>query len=230
MNQSEILDLSGRNLDTILAAGWYRGGDHVFTTESIYYSTNVTPGSYPVYWLRYDLEKLNLIGTLRKLHMNSQRFEIDFLPFELTEEYEDLYFRHSLTTSFFNFMTLRDFLSGDFGYAGVQQYCVFDTRVITLRKDGILVGAGITDMGKKTMAGIANFFDSEYRKLSPGKMLVVLKLLKAREKNMQYFYPGYIAPGISSFDYKTFVGTDCIEVWNSQKQVWQPFIGFDFGR
>jgi leucyl-tRNA---protein transferase len=226
----QVLYLGGTNLDRVLSRGWYRGGNHVFTTDYIYYDQNVEAGYYPVYWLRYDLSRLQFSKTMRRLEQNSERFTVDLLLFEYNEEYELLYAQHALQTTFTSSESLKSYLSGDFGHANVTQLSVFDTRAITIRDQGKLIATGITDIGEKSMSGICNFYDPTYKKYSLGKMLVALKLRVALQNNMQYFYPGYIAPGIGSFDYKTFVGSACIEVWDSTLQEWEPMNEFVFTR
>lgn len=218
--------MQGRALDEVLAQGWYRGGDHVFTTDHIYYDQNVEPGLYPVFWLRYNLAKLEFTKTMRRLIKSSQELEVAFVPYVYSDEYEDLYSKYKMLTKFTSSLSLLDYLTGNFGHTGVEQLCIFDTYAVTIRKNNQLIGAGITDMGSKSMSGIMNFFDPDYHKLSLGKMLVIHKVAVALQKQMRFFYPGYIAPGISAFDYKTFIGTSCIEVWDFKRQVWVEWSKF----
>jgi leucyl-tRNA---protein transferase len=228
MNTPQTLQMTGPLLDRALAKGYFRGGERMFTTERIYYDQNVTPREYIVYWLRYDLERLQFSTTMRKLLRQSEKFELDFIPYVPSEEYENLYFLHCMHVPFLVSPMIDDFLKGSFGYEMQSSPCVFDSYAVTLRDAGTLVAAGITDLGHKAMAGITSFFNHDYHKLSLGKTLITLKLAQAQQRNCRYFYPGYLVPGIPNFDYKTFVGGSCIEVYDYENESWVPYEGFQF--
>jgi leucyl-tRNA---protein transferase len=174
------------------------------------------------------LQRFQFSGTLRRLLRQADRFEVDFIPYTKTEEFEELYFYHTIHARFTISPMIDDFLTGSFGYELQSPKCVFETHVVTLRDQGQLIGAGITDLGEESLAGITSFFNPEYRKLSPGKMLLTLKLDIALKNGYRYFYPGYLVPGVPAFNYKTFVGEQFIEVFDFKTKSWVPYLEFVF--
>ena len=71
-------------------------------------------------------------------------------------------------------------------------YSIFDTWVVDVRADGQLIAAGIFDQGTRSLAGIVNFYDPDFRKYSLGKYLMLCKLNYAQRQNLAYYYPGYL--------------------------------------
>jgi arginine-tRNA-protein transferase len=68
-----------------------------------------------------------------------------------------------------------------------------------------------------------NFYHPDYKKYSLGKYLMLLKMKYAIELHMQYYYTGYLALGISKFDYKIFPHSSLIEVFIPSLNCWFPF-------
>ncbi|MCR6719793.1 MAG: arginyl-tRNA--protein transferase [Chitinophagaceae bacterium] len=184
--------LSGRELDLYLAHGWYRMGPAIFTTQAITLDGIV----YPVQWLRINLAKFALTTGLRKLMKRNRRFTVSVRPLEITEEMEEMYSRYYALVDFEASPSVADFM-----LCGALQ-AVFDSYVVELRHHEKLIAAGIYDQGEKSIAGIMNFYDPEYARFSPGRYMMLLKALLAAEAGMEFYYPGYIADGLSKFDYK----------------------------
>ncbi len=213
-------DCFGEKLDQMLEHAYFRSGNRMFTLNSIYYDDQVDAGYYDVYWLRYDLKNLKLSKTLSRLERASAKFECDFQPFELTAEMEELYQRYSNSTKFSQSKTLETYLYHDYPINENSKHYSFNSYVLTIRHQGKLIAAGITDLGKNAMSGIINIYDPTMRKYSLGKMLITLKLCKALEMQMDWFYPGYIVPGVPAFEYKTFIGTEYVQVWFPIMKIW----------
>ncbi len=59
-------------------------------------------------------------------------------------------------------------------------------------------------MGKNYVAGIKNIYHPEYCKYSLGKCLMILTYRFCKVNNIEWYYPGYLVPGHTKFDYKLF--------------------------
>lgn len=204
--------LKGETLDTLLSYGWYRYGAGVFTIHSF------TEGDreYAVHWLRYEVSKIRLSRSARKIVEQIKRWSVTVKEFQLTPELEALHERYYGHITFQTGQTLTEILEDTGTY-------VFDTRLVEVRDGDRLIAAGIFDCGKNSIAGIKNIYDPAYLKISPGKMLMLLKYRYCLEQGMEWFYPGYIAPGHSRFDYKLFLDPHATEVWHNEATVWLPY-------
>ena len=202
--------LSGRELDLYLAHGWYRMGPAIFTTQAITLNDVV----YPVQWLRLNLSKFVLTSGLRKLMKRNREFSISVRPLEITTEMEDLYSRYYDTVDFDASPSVTDFM-----LCGALE-AVFDSYVVELRHHKKLIAAGIYDQGEKAIAGIMNFYEPSYARYSLGRYMMLLKALMATEAGMQFYYPGYIAEGLSKFDYKKKLLPEATEVYRVKEMIW----------
>ncbi len=205
----------GKNLDRYLSQGWFRMGRHIFTTDAILKDDRY----YPVFWLRYNIGKLIWKKSFTDLFKKSRQFEASIKPFYYNDAYEALYQSYISTRNFEGSSTLNKFL-----YEEVERpdldvvlYRSFATTIYDGEK---CIAAGIFDSGENAIAGIINFYDPTYQKYSLGKLTMLLKMQYAYNQGMSYFYPGYLVPGISNFDYKTFIGTETLEVWDFNGQTW----------
>ena len=100
---------------------------------------------------------------------------------------------------------------------------VFNTYIIELRDGERLIAAGVFDRGDRSLAGILNFYDPNYRKHSLGKYLLLLKTDYARRLQLDYYYPGYLVCDYPKFDYKLFPCIAATEFFDSVGGRWQPY-------
>jgi arginine-tRNA-protein transferase len=205
--------LTGRELDLYLAHGWYRMGPAIFTTHAI----TLQGWIYPVQWLRIRLEQMEVRPGLQKLMRQNRHLSVSVRPLEITDELDQLYARYYDGISFEASPTIADFL-----LCGASN-AAYDSYVVQLRTEtGQLAAAGIYDQGENSIAGIMNFYDPAFQKSSPGKYLMLLKALIAREAGMLYYYPGYIATGMSKFDYKKQLAPEATEYYDPAGMCWHP--------
>ncbi|MFT3950069.1 MAG: GNAT family N-acetyltransferase [Agriterribacter sp.] len=207
--------LNGTQLDAFLSQGWYRMHQTVFTTKYIILGDNL----YNVFWLRYNLTRFIFGSKLQKLITHNSRFNISIKPIILTSELEALYKVYRSGIKFDHSASVKHWLYGD-------EPCkvdVFETYIIELRDGDKLIAAGIFDNGENSIAGIMNFYDPAYKKYSPGKYLILLKIQYAIQKGKQWYYPGYIVYGYPSFDYKLFVGEENTEVFIPEINNWYKY-------
>ena len=205
--------LEGHLLDVFLSKGWYRMGQGIFTTHYLVQQEAI----YPVYWLRYDLEKLQMGRAAQKILRMNQHFSVSVKPLEITEELEALYSSYKEGLSFDPALSVRHWLYGD------QPNNVFHTDIIEIREDNKLLAAGIFDKGLESIAGIMNFYSHEYKRYSPGKFLMLLKILHAAEAGKKWYYPGYIVYGYPKFDYKLFADKGAAEIYVTAANEWCPY-------
>jgi len=208
--------LPGHVLDQYLGDGWYRLGNLLFTSHIM----EIDGKQCRLYWIRYNLTNLqwaNLKKNALAIVKRNRHFSVQLKKFELTDELENLYALYQPGTSFNSSATINEYLDHKFSTG------IFDTHVFEVRDGDQLIAAGIFDYGKESMAGIMNFYDPRYRKYSPGKFLIMLKIRHAMDRGIKYFYPGYIAYGNPMFDYKTFASDDSIEFYAPQAYCWFPY-------
>ena len=206
--------LSGTQMDAFLAIGWYRMGQAFFTTDAIMHKEEI----FKVFWLRYNLQK---VGPEKKSNAkiieNNSRFEATIQPLEVTEEMDNLYELYKAGINFEGAASIEQWL-----YEGKPRN-VFDSYSVTVRDNGTLIAVGIFDKGKKAIAGILNFYNPLYKKYSPGKYLMLLKIKYAQQDNIKWYYPGYIVPGYPKFDYKLFVDKLAAEIYIPKAKAWKGY-------
>jgi arginyl-tRNA--protein-N-Asp/Glu arginylyltransferase len=210
--------IHGSLLDDYLAIGWYRIGQIIFTTDYLQHPE----GWRRVFWLRFCLDKFWFRQKQEKLLYTNRHFDVQIKPLVITDELESLYQAYSRQLDFEVSPTLQSNL---FNYSLIEDpgHSVFDSELIEVRDHGRLIAAGIFDKGEKSIAGILNFFDPAYKKCSPGKWLMLLKIKYALERGLKFYYPGYIVAGWPKFDYKLFPGKDAAEIYDPQIQAWLPY-------
>ncbi len=210
--------VSGKKLDLYLSIGWYRIGQIIFTTDHIPH-----PGGWwRVIWLRFSLDKLQFGSRQKKLLTANGCFNYSIQPLKVTGELEQLYNTYYNHLDFAASPTLQNNLF-DYSVINDPNHRVFDSMVIEVRDKTKLIAAGIFDRGEQSIAGIVNFFDPAYRKYSLGKWLMLVKIQYARENNMHYYYPGYIACDYNKFDYKLFPDVSAAEIYDPVSKQWLPY-------
>lgn len=135
----------------------------------------------------------------------------------MTDELEELYAIYKTNINFNPSLSVHHWLYGD------RPQDVFNTELIEVRDQGRLIAAGITDWGFESIAGIMNFYHPAYKRYSLGKYLMVLKIEEAQKRNLQWYYPGYIAYQRAGFDYKLSVDKNAIEILIPEMEGWQAF-------
>lgn len=206
--------LTGTELDVFLAMGWYRMGQGIFTTHGIVQQEQL----FRVFWLRYNLQQLApQKKSTKKIIDSCSNFHVGIKPLNVTKEVEDLYDLYKTGIQFEAASSVRQWL-----YEATDSN-VFHTYMIEIREGGQLIAVGIFDKGKKSIAGIMNFYNPAYKKCSLGKYLMLLKIKYAQEKKIQWYYPGYIVPGYPKFDYKLFVDKLAAEIFIPEANSWQLY-------
>ncbi|GAB3987237.1 hypothetical protein GCM10028807_06710 [Spirosoma daeguense] len=170
-----------------------------------------------VHWLRIVLDNVQYgPKQLRLLRLN-EKFVVDVKPFRLTDELNTLY---RIYRNYINF-DAPETISSCLLNGSTNN--VFDTQMVEVRDEGKLIAVGIFDNGLRTIAGIMNFYDPDYKKHSLGKFLMLMKMKYAQQQQKEYYYPGYMVHKYPKFDYKLFACEPATEVYDDNTGLWIPF-------
>lgn len=205
----------GSSLDDYLAKGWYRMGQSIFTTHFLCFGEKL----YSAIWIRLALEDHKFRKGQRKLmRRNGQQFRIEYAPFEITPEKEELYQKYKKHFHGFIARSLVDsLLDGD----NTNTYHTIESQIY----DGDrLIGLSFFDLGKESVASILGIYDPEYADASLGYYTMLLEIEYCRQNNIPYYYPGYVVPGYDRFDYKLRIGE--VEYLSLSSSNWEPYTAF----
>lgn len=206
----ELFKIKPEELDSLLALGWFRMQQTIFTTEILQFYGQL----YRAIWLRVDLQNFHPDKKCRELLNKNSLFKTEIKKINLTPAHETLYSSYKESISFDTASSLHALLYGN------SARDVYNTYMIDVY-DGIkLIGTGIFDLGGASAAGICSIYDPAYKKYSLGKYIIFEKMLYCKKENLKYFYPGYVVPGYSMFDYKLEIGTTAIEYFDNKSNQW----------
>lgn len=206
-------EINGMQLDAFLAKGWYRMGQGIFTTNYVIQEDSF----FRVYWLRYNLDLFKAGKRTRHIIKNNRNFTINIKPLLIDAELEELYSLYKTGISFEPAESVQSWLLER------QTHNIYDSYVIEIRDEGLLIAAGIFDQGQQSLAGILNFYHPAYKKYSPGKYLMLLKMKHALSAGKKWYYPGYIVKDYSKFDYKLFADKTAAEIFIPEKDQWYTY-------
>lgn len=201
--------LAPSDLDLYLEKGWFRLGKNLFTTSFLTFQETL----FDAFWLRIALDSFEPSRSQKEILKKTSAFRVEEGVFEWTEEKEALFQKYREGVSF----QPAPHLEGVVPETGN----LFDSREICLYDGDRLIACGVFDLGETAAEGIISFFDPEYRRLSPGKALMLRKMLFCKEKGLTWFYPGYVVPGYPRFDYKLDVSREHSEYFDLTDGEWR---------
>lgn len=205
-------------MDELLKLGCYRMQQAMFTTNTICVEDGKV---YRVLWARIPLQNYTPGRQHIKLTRQCSRFTCTLYDEMIIDaEIENLYAIYNQSIDFDAAESVTACLMGQ----STVNY--FPGRTWKVRDGDKLIAAGYFDLGKESAAGILNFYHPDYKKYSLGKWLYFETIRYTAESRRQFFYPGYIAPGYSKFDYKLLPGKDLIELWDIKAAKWLPYAHF----
>lgn len=207
--------LDGGQLDQLLALGWFR------THQSLFTSSHVELNElYRVHWLRYPLSAIRDHRSHERTRRRNKKFSVAIEKFStIPPSHVLLYSRYRAAIDFDGALTISESLFGD--REGATS--IFDTYCISVMDGDQLVAGGYFDAGDTAGASILHFFDHRYARYSPGKFLILLTIDYLRAHGFRYYYPGYVVEGLSKMDYKLFLGRQQAEYFSAEKVRWLPF-------
>ena len=204
--------ISPEELDHYLANGWFRMKQHVFTTEFLQMGLDF----YDAIWLRQDLRVFHFPKWFYKMKRN-RRFTVEVTDFNPTPEHELLYqaYREVKTEGFPE--SLESILYGE------GDSNIFQTKQISIYENDDLIASGFFDLGHESAAGIVSYYEPKYRNFSMGKYATLIAYEYCQQMGLNYFYPGYFAPGNENFDYKLSFHPLSLEFLDMGTQTWKGF-------
>lgn len=208
--------LQPQELDNYLAAGWFRMRQTIFTTHFLHFNQQF----YSAIWLRVSLDNFIPGKKYQSLHKLNKSFRNEIRRtgiHEITTPHELLYLQYRQSISFDVSPSLQELLFG------IESFNRFNTHEVNIYDGDTLIAAGFFDMGENSAAGITCIYHPAYKKHSLGKFLIYLKMNYCKQRQIKYFYPGYMVPGYAAFDYKLEIGKASLQYLQLSSQLWVPF-------
>ncbi len=136
---------------------------------------------------------------------------------EITEEIETLYVQYLASVNFDGYPSCKDCIPSLH-----EPEDVFDTYMIKIFDQDLLIAVGFFDRGEKSLMSVLHFYHPNYKRFSLGKFLMLLTMDFAKDANMDFVYPGYITINGTKMDYKVFPQVEAMEVFLSKENTWAP--------
>jgi len=208
--------ISGKELDTYLAMGWYRMGQSIFTTQFLHVNERL----YPAVWIRRSLEEFKFSKSQRKLiNKNGKIFRIEYADAYITREKEALYSVYRQNFHGYISPTLSKSLEDN------MDSNIYDTIEVCVYDGDRLVACSFFDLGLEAITSILGFYDPEYADYSLGYYTMLLEMQYGVDYKYKFYYPGYIVPGYAKFDYKLRIRA--VEYWDLVAKKWLSYEEFD---
>jgi len=207
--------LSGNELDDLLAIGWYRMHQTLFTCS------HVELGElYRVHWLRYHIDMIAPRSTHKRIKARAKGFSFSVDDFtQVRDDHRALHARYRASIDFDGAISIEDCLFGDTSLGNN----IFRTKTISVFDKGSLVAGAYFDLGAQAAASILHFYDPAYARFSLGKLLILLTIDYLRENNFDLYYPGYVVEGLNKMNYKLFLGREPAEYFDPLAVQWRSF-------
>src|SRR5262245_55429246 len=109
--------LKPKQLDQLLAIGWFRMGQSIFTTNYVMFEK----GIYRTVWLRHVLKDYVLTSTFTKLRKRNKDIRVEIKQACITETHENLFALYKSSISFEASSSLQQLLNG-YVYTPAQIY------------------------------------------------------------------------------------------------------------
>jgi arginine-tRNA-protein transferase len=207
--------IKGTLLDAYLAAGYYRMQHLIFTTNQT--QLDFDGDRLPVFWLRTPVKNITENKAATIIRKKCAAFEVMIKKAAISIETDALYALYLSHINFSASPTCKEYLHQD------EIENPYDSWMIEIRDQSILIAVGFFDLGKKAITGILNFYHPAYNKYSLGKYLILQKIDFALANNIPFYYTGYISTAITKFDYKLFPDAAAMEVYLPVERQWLPY-------
>jgi leucyl-tRNA---protein transferase len=207
-------ELTGGQLDQVLALGWYRMHQSIFATSHVEMG-----GTYRVHWLRYYVPGISDRATHKRIRNRNKKFhfEIEDLT-TIRPDHIQLHSRYRASIDFEGALTIQECLFG-----GFNKKNIFNTKCISVFDDDNLIAGGYFDVGDQAAASILHFYDPLYGRYSLGKYLILLTTDFLKANGFEYYYPGYVVEGLSKMNYKLFLGKQEAKYFDPERGTWEYF-------
>jgi arginyl-tRNA--protein-N-Asp/Glu arginylyltransferase len=199
----ERLNIRGELFDAYLSHGFFPQGSGAigFYSYHIYSFDDIRK----IWNIRYDLNQLTLSRQAKRIINKNKGFSVQFSdPFRGDREFFRLMSAYIKGKSNFYPSTKIHFIL-PLDKANPTQITLYDAVGIRIYDGTKLVAGGIFYKGQQSVASISHFYDFNYKKFSIGKYLILVTLDWMRERQMRWYYPGYIIAGVPELKYKLFL-------------------------
>lgn len=208
-------EIPGADLDELLALGWYRMHQDIFTCSHIGLDS-----VYRVHWLRYALDEIRNHASHRKIRNRNKTFRHTIEDFtSISADHAELHQRYRASIDFDGALSIQDSLFGE----ADPTHNIYTTKCISVYDEDKLIAGGYFDVGEKASASILHFFDPLYTRYSPGKYLILLTIDYLKFNHYEFYYPGYVVEGLSKMDYKLFLGKESAQYYDPETLTWHYF-------
>ncbi len=207
--------LTGHQLDELLALGWYRMHQTVFTCSHIGQAE-----LHRVHWLRYQVNQITPRTSHRKIRRRCRSFRTVVENFtEIQQAHIALHNQYRASIDFDGAGSIHECLFGDDN----STHNIFNTKCISVFDGDKLVAGGYFDVGAIAVASILHFYHPNHAGYSLGKWMMLATLDYMRENNLQIYYPGYVVQGVPKMNYKLFLGIAHARYFDPQTFEWKIF-------
>ena len=207
--------ITGSDLDKLLALGWYRMHQTIFTSSHVGLEE-----IYRVHWLRYSLNEIKSHVSHRKIRKRNKDFRFTIEDFTaIRADHAELHQRYYEFIEFDGALSIEECLFGEES----TDINIYNTKCISVFEGDQLIAGGYFDVGEKTAASILHFFDPLYRKNSLGKYLILLTIDYLKLNSYKFYYPGYVVEGNSKMNYKLFLGKEEAQYFDPETIRWKYF-------
>jgi arginine-tRNA-protein transferase len=207
--------LTGSDLDKLLALGWYRMNQTIFTSSHVGLEE-----IYRVHWLRYAIHEIRTHASHRKIHNRNKNTHFTIEDFTtLRSDHQELHQRYYESIAFEGAMSIEECL---FGEESTDRN-IYNTKCISVFEGHQLIAGGYFDLGESAAASILHFFDPLYKRNSLGKYLILLTIDYLKSTHYHLYYPGYVVEGNSKMDYKLFLGKEAAQYFDPETVSWKYF-------
>lgn len=204
--------VSGPALDERLARGWWRTGSLMLRTSLLHLGREM----HEVVHIRSCIEAPRRSRSARRLlRRNRARFRVEIGPAVVDDARRALY---RLTRPRFLGPVMDEL--GDLALP--ERRDAFDTREVAVYDGERLVAVSYFDAAERSIAAILGLYDPAYARDSLGRFTMLEEIEWARANECRYYYPGYVVPGVSAFDYK--LSLDALEFLGPDGR-WRPLLG-----
>lgn len=209
--RAELVQLEPAVLDRILSEGWRLLGRrfvrHNFSTWHRQLCRTIP--------LRVRLENFELSKSQRQILRRNADLRVLSSAARFDAERERLFDLHRERFYEKQATTLASFLHSE-----SPHQLPTEGRELAVHLDGELIACSFFHIGLKAVSGTYCVFDPAYSRRSLGTLTMLLELLIAKERGMDFYYHGYTHDTPSQFDYK--LNVTGLERMNWETGEWSP--------
>lgn len=196
-------ELSGEDLEYLLARGWRKFGFYYFRPQCRSCSKCIP--------LRLRTDKISLTKSQRRVLRKGGKIRVEFNSLECRDEIFELYRIHSMER-FSREADYEDFLNSFY----VQSCPTLQSEYYL---DNKLFGVGYLDVSSEALSSVYFIYDTEYMKYSPGTLSIIREAQYAASIGLSYYYLGYYIEENRSMSYKNNFNLN--EKLNWETGIWE---------